>query len=131
VAAPQIPVSVCERLIEAGTKPCPAPVAAPPLQAAPQPEWDALANSLASVGAAVAWGGTVLAIIALIAGIAWAKLLRGIAREESRRCAEELMEKWLAEEAPQLLSRMNASIQDASIGDTEDTLAADQMGEGA
>lgn len=131
MATSQMSVSVCERLIDAASRPCPTPVEVPPVAVASQPEWDALANSLASVGAAVAWGGTVLAVIALIAGIAWAKLLRGIAREESRRCAEELMDRWLAEEAPQILSRMNASMQDASIGDTEDTLAADQIGEGA
>lgn len=128
-----IDLAACERLVGVAAKACPtaslpASTTVPPT---PAPEWDALANSFASLGVAIAWGGTILAIIALIAGIAWAKLLRGIAREEARRCAEERMEKWLAEEAPQLLSRMNASMQDASLGDTEDFLAADEMGEEA
>ena len=96
MASSQIPVSVCERLVEAATKPCPAPAVAPPLSVAPQPEWDALANSFASLGVALTWGGLILGLLAIIAGFAWSKIVRRDAEEEARTAAKECVDKSLA-----------------------------------
>lgn len=141
---PTIDAAMCERFVSAASRACPTPAAPPPTTpvtaaSTAQPEWDALASSLAGIGLAVAWGGTVLAIVALIAGIAWAKLLRGVARseaqavarEEARKCAEERMKVWLAEVAPQIISKHMQNIQDASLGDDDDAKAADDMGKEA
>lgn len=139
-----IDAAMCERFVSAASSSCPPALASQPnvpaaVATTKQPEWDALASSLAGIGVAVAWGGTVLAIVALIAGIAWAKLLRGVAREEAqkvareeaRKCAEEHMKVWLAEVAPQIISKHMQNIQDASLGDDDDAKAADDMGKEA
>lgn len=128
MATPQIPISVCERLIEAASRPCPVPVAAP---AAPQPEWDALANSFASLGAAFAWGSLIFALIALLGGIAWAKLVRGQAKDEAKRCAEETVREWLNKEAPGIIRQHIDLLKDTSLGTDDDDKAADEIGKEA
>lgn len=107
----------------------------PPIPAAPQPEWDALANSFASLGAALSWGGVILGALAIIAGFAWSKLVRRDAEEEARKaakeCVDKLMADWLANEAPGIIRRHVENLGDASLGSTNDGAAADEMGKEA
>lgn len=135
MASLQIPVSVCERLVEAATRPCPVSPAAPPLPVTPQPEWDALANSFASLGVALTWGGVILGVLAIIAGFAWSQLVRRNAEEEARaaakECVDKLMAAWLANEAPGIVRRHVENLGDASLGATDDGAAADEMGKEA
>lgn len=131
MAVPQIPVSACQSLVQAATRPCPAPAAAPSVPMAPQPEWDALANSFASLGAAFAWGALVFALIALLGGIAWAKLVRGQAKEEAKRCAEETVREWLNKEAPGIIRQHLDLLRDTSLGTDDDDKAADEIGKEA
>lgn len=133
MASPQIPVSVCERLIEAGSKPCPVAAAVPVLEQ--QPNWDALATSLAVLGVGLTVGGIILGIVAIIMGFAWAKLVKRDAEEEARKearaCVERLMTEWRTNELPALVRQNVEIILDASGGDENDLTAADRMGEGA
>lgn len=135
MADPQvIDVGICERLIDAATRPCPVAVQATS-SLAPQPEWDALANSFASLSSAFSWGALLLGVLALLGGIAWARLIKRDAEEEARAAAKEcvtkMMEAWLANEAPQIIRRHVENLQDASLGATNDAAAADEMGEEA
>lgn len=129
MAVPQIPVSACQSLIEAVDKPCPVSTATPPT--AGQPEWDALANSFASLGVALTWVSLFFALIALIGGIAWAKLVRGQAKEEAKRCAEDSVREWLAKEAPQIIRQHVEWLRDTSLGGDNDDKAADAIGKEA
>ena len=131
MAAPLISVSVCERLIEAASRPCPAPVEVSPVSGAPEPEWDALANSFASLGSAFAWGALVFALIALLGGVTWGYLVREQAKEEAKRCAEEAVREWLEKQAPALVRQQVDWIRDTSIGAGDDAKAADDIGKEA
>lgn len=131
-----VSASACARLVEAAAQSCTikaaATVSASPAQVpSAEPNWDAMATSLSVLGAAIGVGGAVLAVIALVAGIAWAKLVRGaareIAREESRKCAEEHMKKWLDEVAPQIISKHMQNLGDSTIGDGDDQKAAEAL----
>lgn len=132
MATPQLPISVCEQLVEAATKPCPVPLGSP---VAPQPEWDALANSFASLSSAFAWGALLLGVLALLGGIAWARLVKRDAEEEARKeaqaCVKKMMDDWLANAAPGIIRRHVDNLQDASLGAVNDAAAADEMGKEA
>lgn len=133
VSPPVIDLAACERLVGVAAKACPA-AAAPattPVPTAPQPEWDALASSFASLGAALAWGSVIFALIALVGGIAWAKLVRGQAKDEAKRCAEESVKEWLAKEAPQIIRQHVEWLRDTSLGNDDDDDAADAIGKEA
>lgn len=134
-----IDAAMCERLVNAAHASCQvstASGASASLPAGqPQPEWDALANSFASLSAALAWGSILLAIIALIIAIGWGLLVKVWAEREAQKeaaeCVKKLMEKWLAEEAPGIIRQHVENIQNASLGDTPDDEAADEMGKEA
>ena len=133
-----IDAGMCERLIGAAYKACPTQVAqtvaAAPATSTPQapPEWDALANSFASLGAAFAWGSLLLALIAIAAALGWGILVKIWAEREARaeaaECVKKQMDKWLAEEAPGLIRQHVENLQNTSLGSTPDEEAADEMG---
>lgn len=134
MATSQIDAAMCERFVVAASRDCSAAqttVAVPP----PAPEWDALANSFAALGLALALGGVLLTAIALLGGFAWAKLVRREAereaREEARACVEKIMDEWKANQAPQIVRKHVEFLLDASIGAADDESAADDMGKGA
>lgn len=135
-----IDAAMCERLIGAAYKACPTPVALTGTAASPpppvaQPEWDALANAFASLSMALAWGSLLLGIVAIAAGVAWARHVRKSAEEEARaearKCVEELMREWRSTDLPPLVRQSVEVILDASKGLGNDLTAADEMGEGA
>lgn len=133
-----IDAAMCERLINSAHKACTPPVAlaAPSTPPVGQPpEWDALANAFASLSMALAWGSLLLGIVAIVAGVAWARHVRKSAEEEARaearKCVEELMREWRSTDLPPLVRQSVEVILDASKGLGNDLTAADEMGEGA
>lgn len=129
-------ISACGKIVETATRTCdvsPASTMVP--QSPAQPNWDALANSFASLSAAFAWGSIVLGLIAVLAAIAWGKIVTMIAekeaREEAKRCANTYIRKWLVEEAPGIIQRHLELLNDATMGSGSDSQAADQIGESA
>lgn len=136
MASPQIPISACERLLEAATKPCPAAaVVTPPVVEAPQPEWDALASSFASIGNAFAMGSLLIGVVTLLAGIGWGlwvkKWAEDAAKDEAKKHAKALVEEWCRTEAPQIARRHVDFLMNTSLGNTDDVEAADEIGEEA
>ncbi|MCW1985001.1 UNVERIFIED_ORG: hypothetical protein M2348_000712 [Sphingomonas sp. R1F5B] len=104
-------ISACGKIVETATRACAAP---PPNPDAAQPNWDAMANSFASLSTAIAWGSVILAVIIFIAGLAWGKIVVATAEREAREmaqaCAAAHIAKWLAEDAPPLIMRQAAEI---------------------
>ena len=128
--APQMEVAACERLIKAVTPNCPVP------QPADVPEWDAIANSFASLSAAFTWGALFLAVIAIVAALGWGYLIRVWAEKEAKyeaqECAKREINRWLKEEAPQIIRKHVELLRNTSIGpNTDDDKAADEMGKEA
>lgn len=90
-AVPSMTVEACSRMVEAATHSC----AAAPVG---QPNWDAMANSFASLSTAIAVAGVLLTFIFFFGGLAWGKYIGREAKEEARQCVEE----WLKKEAPKV-----------------------------
>lgn len=126
---------MCERFVNAAARACPNPAASVVSPTAPQPEWDALANSFASLSSAFAWGSLLLALIAILAAAGWGYLVKRWAEQEARKeaaeCVKRQMDKWLAEEAPQIIRQNVEYLQNASLGTDDDAAAADEMGKEA
>lgn len=107
----KISADTCVRLVETATRTCQPVASAQPTGSTPN--WDAMANSFASLSNAFALGSLALGVIALFGGIGWGWFVKiraeREAREEARRCtaeeAERLVRKWLEEEALPLLRR--------------------------
>jgi hypothetical protein len=94
-----------------------------------------MANSFASLSTAFTWGSLILALVAIIGGLAWgwivAKKAENEARTEAKRCAEAFIEKWLADEAPRIVREHMENIGKASLGTGNPDEAADAMGNAA
>ncbi len=108
----------CQSLIETPTEPV-----------------NSVADSLAMLSTAFTFGSILLAIIALIAGFAWGKIVAATAEKEAKQaakeCAEEYIVKWMADEAPAIIRKQVDLLNDATIGDGDDAQAADNIGKGA
>jgi hypothetical protein len=63
---PLLPTETCLELVETVAKSC-----AASSERVSEPNWDAMANSFASLSSAFTWGTIILAVIALIGAIAW------------------------------------------------------------
>lgn len=135
MATSKIDAAMCERLVNTVAGHCVGATSSPPPQSQPPPEWDALANSFASLSAALAWGSILLALIAIVAAIGWGFLVRHWAEREARaeaaECVKKLMDKWLVDEAPQIIRKHVELLQNASLGEDGDGEAADEMGKEA
>lgn len=105
----------------------------PPEQA--NANWDAVAASLAAQSNAIAWGSLVLAVIVVIAGIAWGRITTANAEREARTmakaCADEYIRDWLSKEAPGIIRERVDFILDATLGSGNDSEAADELGKEA
>lgn len=134
---PMMPVDACVRIVEAGSRSCSA--AAPTVSAivptAADPQWDALANSFASLSNAFAWGSLLLAVIAIVSAAAWGWFVKGWAEKEAKKeaqeCTQKFIDKWLAEEAPQIVRRHVDVLRNTSLGPGDDDNAADTIGQEA
>lgn len=131
--AQSIPVDACSKMVESATRSCQPLVAAAPEQA--NPNWDAMATSFASLSNAFAWGSIILAVVAIIAALAWGKSVTASAEKEARdmakSCAEDYIKKWLAEQAPGIIRERVDLIMDATLGPGDDAKAADELGKEA
>lgn len=134
LASQTIDAAMCERFVNAASRACVAP-GTKAVAAEQTGDFDALANSLAALSAAFGWGSLLLALLAVLAGIGWGYVVKvwaeNEARKEAAECVKKLMDKWLAEEAPQIIRRNVELLQNASLGIDDDAEAADQMGEEA
>lgn len=130
-----MPVAVCAKMVEAASKSCAVPQSSPPAPTQPQPEWDALANSIASLSSAFAWGSLLLAVVAILGALTWGWIVKGWAekeaKQEAERCAKQKIDAWLTDEAPNIVRRHVEMLNDASTGNVDDKVAADKMGEAA
>lgn len=131
---PYIGLDACAKMVEAASA-CPAtPAAAAPVTAG-QPNWDAMASSFASLSLAFTVGSIALGVVAVISAIGWGFIVKARAekeaREEARKCAREVVDQWLATEAPMRIRMYVEYLQDTSIGTIDDDRAADDIGKGA
>jgi hypothetical protein len=124
-----IPANVCSQMVESATRSC-----QPLIQLPAEPAASA-ADSLAMLSTAFTFGSILLAIIALIAGFAWGKIVAAAAEKEAKKaakeCAEEYIVKWMADEAPAIIRKQVDLLNDATIGAGDDAEAADEIGKGA
>ena len=126
---------MCERFVSAASRACPAVAAPAPTPATAPPEWDALANSFASLSNAFAFGSIILALVAIVGAVGWGYLVKKWAEEEARKeaaeCVKKIMDRWLADEAPQIIRKNVEYLQNTSLGPGDDDRAADEMGKEA
>ena len=124
-----IPPNLCAQMVDAAAKSC-QPAAAPP----PVAE-SGVADSLAALSTAFTFGSILLAIVVLLAGFAWGKIVAASAEKEAKKaakeCAEAYIQDWLSKEAPGIIRRRVDFILDATLGDGDDAAAADEIGKEA
>ncbi|HEX4694208.1 hypothetical protein [Sphingomonas sp.] len=95
-----------------------------------------MANSFASLSTAIAWGSVIFALIGIVAGIAWGKIVtiqaENEARTEAKRAANELIKEWLSNQAPAII-RAHVELMGRTVlrGDEDDDAAADEIGKNA
>ncbi len=124
----------CTKIVEAATKSCSGSVGAT-AQASAGPNWDALANSFASLSAALAWGSIGLAGLAIIVGFGWAKIVAADAKNEARteaaKCAKLYIDQWLQEMAPGIVRTHVEFLHSTTISGDNSEDAADAIGNAA
>lgn len=120
-----ITADVCGKMVEAATRSCQPMISVPPEPAS------AAADSLAMLSTAFTFGSILLAIIALIAGFAWGKIVAAAAKEEAKKAAKECVEEWMAKNGPGIIQGHVELLNDATIGEGNDAIAADQLGQEA
>jgi hypothetical protein len=128
-----VSADICSKMVESATKACQPMISVPPEPA------NKTADSLAALSTAFTFGSIVLAVIVVIAGFAWAKIVAANAEREARaeakkvakECADEYIKDWLAKEAPGIIRERVDLIVDATLGSGDDATAADDLGEQA
>lgn len=129
MATKTIPVDACSKMVESATRSC-----QPLISAAPLPD-NSTADSLAALSTAFTYGSIILAILAVIAGLAWGKMIAASAEEEAKKmakaAAEDYIVKWMAREAPGIIQSHVELLSDATIGEGNDAQAADDIGKEA
>lgn len=133
-ATPSTAWGACTKIVEAATKSCAGSGIAPP-QPPLEPNWDALANSFASLSAALAWGSIGLAILAIVVGFGWAKIVTAEAKNEARteaaKCAKLYIDEWLREMAPAIVRTHVEYLRSTTISGDKSDSTADAMGNAA
>jgi hypothetical protein len=81
------------------------------------------------------YGSLLLALMALIGGLAWGYLVKVWAEREARdmakACAEDYIKDWMAKNAPGIIQKHVEFLQDATLGSGNDAEAADEIGKEA
>ena len=76
-----------------------------------------------------------MAVVAIIAALAWGKIVTATAEREARdmakQCAQDYISKWLAEQAPGIIRERVDLIMDTTLGPGNDAQAADEIGKEA
>jgi hypothetical protein len=128
-----VTADICSKMVESATRSCQPLLSVPPEQ--PNPNWDAMASSFASLSSAFAWGSIILAVVAVIAALAWGKIVTSTAEKEAKAmakaCADDYIKEWLSKEAPGIIRERVDFILDATLGSGNDSDAADEIGKEA
>ena len=125
MAGKSISADVCSQMVESATRSCQPMISVPPEPA------NSTADALAGLSTAFTYGSMVFAILAVIAGFAWAKHVAHEANEMAKADAQNYIDKWLAEKAPGIIRERVDLIIDATLGSGDDATAADDLGESA
>lgn len=137
MATKTIPVDACSTMVESATRSC-----QPLIAAAPIPD-NSTADSLAALSTAFTYGSIVLAVLAVMAGFAWGKLIAARAEKEARLAATDIAKDvakvaaeayiadWLSKQAPGIIRERVDFILDATLGNGNDAQAADDIGKEA
>ena len=128
-----ITADVCSKMVESATRSC------QPMISVPAEPSTSAADALTALSAAFTYGSIVLAILAVIAGLAWGKLIAASAEKEASRAAKEMAKEaagsyiaeWLAKEAPGIIQSHVELLMDATLGEGNDADAADEIGKEA
>ena len=123
MAGQAISSDVCAKMVESATRACQPMISVPPEPA------NSTADALAGLSTAFTYGSMVFAVLALIAGFAWAKHVATEAKEMAKADAQNYIDKWLAEKAPGIIRERVDFIIDATIGSGDDATAAEDLGE--
>lgn len=99
MAGQAITADVCAKMVESATRSCQPMISVPPEPAT------STADGLVSLATAFTYGSIVLAIVAIIAGLAWGKIVTATAEREAREMAEAEVRKWLQNEGLPLMMR--------------------------
>jgi len=110
---------------------------APAVSNASQMNFDALALSIAAQNNAIAWGATVLALIALLGGLGWTFVVVSRAKHEAHKAALDhldevgpaLMRKWLENNLPRYLRELKEMKSDDIDGDRTPDFDATTIGD--
>jgi len=133
-ATPSTAWGACTKIVEAATKSCGSSLGTAP-QPPSDPNWDALANSFASLSAALAWGSIGLGVLAIVVGFAWAKIVAADAKNEARteaaKCAKLYIDEWLQEMAPGIVRTHVEYLRSTTISGDKSDNAADAIGNAA
>lgn len=95
----------------------------------PPEQTNSTADALAGLSAAFTYGSMVFAVLAVIAGFAWAKHVAREAKDMAKVDAQNYIDKWLAEKAPGIIRERVDFIIDATLGSGDDATAAEDLGE--
>ncbi len=125
MAGQTITADVCGKMVESATRSCQPMISVPP-----EPV-NSTADSLAMLSTAFTFGSILLAIIALIAGFAWGKIVAATAQEEAKTAAKACAEEWMAKNGPGIIQAHVEFLNDATIGEGDDAIAADDIGKEA
>ena len=123
MAGQAISVDVCAKMVESATRSCQPMISVPPEPA------NSTADALAGLSTAFTYGSMVFAVLALIAGFAWAKHVAHEAKEMAKAYAQNYIDEWLAEKAPGIIRERVDFIIDATLGSGDDATAAEDLGE--
>jgi hypothetical protein len=126
--SPSISLEACGKLLGAAQSAC---AASPQVAGSSTPNWDALANSFASLSAALAWGAFLLAVISVLAAVGIGSYVlrqsRKFARRVARQEAQVRVDEWLREKAPNIIGQYVQDLSPASEAQRRED-AADQIG---
>jgi hypothetical protein len=126
--SPSISLEACGKLLGAAQSAC---AASPQVAGSSTPNWDALANSFASLSASLAWGAFLLAVISVLAAVGIGSYVlrqsRKFARRVARQEAQVRVDEWLREKAPNIIGQYVQDLSPASEAQRRED-AADQIG---
>ncbi|MEO8927640.1 MAG: hypothetical protein ABI306_10810 [Caulobacteraceae bacterium] len=129
---PTMAVEACARMVTASSHACLATVAAPEPQ-----RFDALAASLGALSSGLTFGAIVIAILTVLAGYAWGRLIARQAKDEAvkamresvgeevERVARPIIDAWLTTEGVEQMRQIAQMTQPSSLATDPD--AADRI----
>ena len=131
VAIDQVPVNICATMVEAASQSCQRVVTSAPVTDAASANMDAISVSLSALSTAFTFGSILFAIITLIAGFTWGRIIAASAKDEAQKAAKECADEWMAKNGPRIIQAHVELLNDATVGEGDDAKAADDIGEGA